>query len=425
MTTAEVVPYAAESLDSRMAYAETLARAGDLIPRSLFGPPIDGKPPQPSPGKVLLVLETGAMLGLHPIAALSGINVIEGKPAASAALMSAVIRGAGHKLHVVESGSVEGGDYAATVTLTRTDDAEHPFVSVWTPQRAARAGLGTYAKGDDDVWRFTARSQNGKPLPWESYTENLCKARGVSEVARDGAQDALNGIRYTPEELGATVDDRGDIVDLPAEPEPTPAAEPSALPPTRKRATRGTQGVKRATEEPVDAEVVTDDAPAEPADSPDAVVVVADGATVTATDAETGEVVAEKPAPEDGEAEAAEVAEAAFRERQAAEATARAAAADAEPAEEFQLQEPPIDEPDWEALSLPERVAAARTPAELKLRVWDVVQGTPQLTKELQDLVLARKSVLENAEEAARAAAATDAPAKGKASETRAAVLGD
>lgn len=283
-----IARYIEAPLHERHEYAQALASAGDLIPKSLFGPPTpaqDGqpaRPPAPSPGKVLLVLETGAMLGLHPVAALSGINIIEGKPAASAGLMSAVIRGAGHKLHVTVSGSIEGGDYKATTTLIRHDDPEHPFVSVWTPQRAARAGLGSYSKGDDDVWKFRARSSGGKELPWELYTESLCKARGTSETARDGAQDVLFGVRYTPEELGAEVDAQGEVVALPEHQEQQEAAPKTALPPAAKRAAKGTQGTKRpaAKPEPTEppeeeqgpGEIVVepepDDEPTAPASSP-------------------------------------------------------------------------------------------------------------------------------------------------------------
>lgn len=290
-TNTAVTRYIEAPLGERHEYAQALASAGDLIPRSLFGPPIDGKPPQPSVGKVLLVIETGAMLGIHPIAALSSINVIEGKPAASAALISGVLRGAGHKLRISESGTIEGGDYKATATLVRSDDPDNPFTSTWTPQRAARAGLCTYSADDAGIWKVTARSQQGKALPWESYTESLCKSRIVSEVGRDGGQDVLLGIRYTPEELGGSIDSNGEYTGEMIEAETVPEATgPSATPPARKRATNGTQGTKRskapaatpeAADEPtapqepeadpnvVDAEVVedepmpTDDGPAE------------------------------------------------------------------------------------------------------------------------------------------------------------------
>lgn len=269
----EVVLYQEQPLEQRQQYASQIAFAASMLPSG-----IRGANPDETAARAFLVMETGAMLGLHPIAALSSVNVIEGKPAMSADLMVSVIRGAGHKVHITESGSVEAGDYKATVTVVRSDDPEHPFSSTWTPQRAARAGLCQYAlDAETGQWAVTARSQQGNPLPWELYTENLCKARAKSEAARDGASDNLHGVRYTPEELGAEVDAAGNpIVTTLGAPEPVEEEKPSALPPARKRATKGTQGTRRkkATEEPQEAagapETPTEEAkPAEPTPTPE------------------------------------------------------------------------------------------------------------------------------------------------------------
>lgn len=239
----EVVLYQEQPLPERQQYAQQIAFAASMLPSG-----IRGATPDETAARAFLVMETGAMLGLHPIAALSSVNVIEGKPAMSADLMVSVIRGAGHKVHVTEEGTVEGGDYKATVTIIRSDDPEHPFSSTWTPQRAARAGLCRYERGEDGQWKVTARSgEKNMPLPWELYTENLCKARAKSEAARDGASDNLHGVRYTPEELGADVDAAGNpiVTKLGAADEPPAEEKPSALPPARKRATNGTQGTRR------------------------------------------------------------------------------------------------------------------------------------------------------------------------------------
>ena len=40
----------------------------------------------------------------------------------------------------------------------------------------------------------------------------MLRARAITEVARMGASDALYGVIYTPEELGAKVDEDGDVV---------------------------------------------------------------------------------------------------------------------------------------------------------------------------------------------------------------------
>lgn len=268
----EVVLYQEQPLEQRQQYASQIAFAASMLPSG-----IRGANPDETAARAFLVMETGAMLGLHPIAALSSVNVIEGKPAMSADLMVSVIRGAGHKVHITESGSVEAGDYKATVTVVRSDDPEHPFSSTWTPQRAARAGLCQYAlDAETGQWAVTARSQQGNPLPWELYTENLCKARAKSEAARDGASDNLHGVRYTPEELGAEVDAAGNpIVTTLGAPEPV-EEKPSALPKETKRATNGKQGTRRkkATEEPQEAagapETTAEEAkPAEPAPTPE------------------------------------------------------------------------------------------------------------------------------------------------------------
>ena len=183
----DITPYVNESLEARMQYVKTLASGSSMIPTALHENGV------PSPGKILVVTETGAMLGLHPMAALAGIHVIEGKAAISAGLMSALVRAAGFKLRVHTEGSVKVGDYQVTATLIRPDDPDNPFVATWSQERAARAGL----LGKDN---------------WKKYFEAMAKARAISEVCREGAEDVLKGIHYTPEELQVDVTDAGELV---------------------------------------------------------------------------------------------------------------------------------------------------------------------------------------------------------------------
>lgn len=244
MNTQAIEQYAAADIPGRWQYAESLAQAGNLLPQSMRDPQTG----QFSPGRVYLIAETGNMLGIHPVAALSSINVIEGKPSMSADLMVALVRAAGHKVRVQESGTVEGGDYAVTTTVIRSDDPDAPFTSTWTPHRAARAGLCTYTQ-TDGVWKVTATSARGSALPWQSYTEALCKARSKSEAARDSSSDLLMGVRYTPEELGAPVDASGEVIEGEVV-EAAAAPEPAKR--TRRKPTNGAQGTKRKAAEPED-----------------------------------------------------------------------------------------------------------------------------------------------------------------------------
>lgn len=189
----EITQYEAAGLDEKMRYVQTITSAGDLIPKGLHDKG------QPSPGKVLLVLETGAMLGIHPMAALGGIHIIEGKPSISPGLMSGLVRKAGHKLRVTTTGTIEGKNFAATASLTRADDPDFTYTATWTMDRAARASL------------------TGKAV-WKNYGEAMCKARAISEVVREGAEDVLMGVSYTPEEMGSLVTDSGEMVQVPSEP---------------------------------------------------------------------------------------------------------------------------------------------------------------------------------------------------------------
>jgi len=209
------VDYSSFSLEERKNYATTLAKAGDMIPKGLWaaGP---GQPSQPSEAKVFLVFETGNMLGLHPVAALQGVNVIEGRSTLSAQLMAALIRKAGHKLRISQTGTVETGDIVVTATLIRSDDPDHEITASWTIGRAMRAGLvKSYRQNEHGVWEVRSRSKNDEPLPWEAYTESMLEARVISAVARSGAPDVILGL-YTTEEMR----DMQDLGELTTEAEP-------------------------------------------------------------------------------------------------------------------------------------------------------------------------------------------------------------
>ena len=163
-------------LQAKISYARELANSG-LLPASY----------RQQPANILYAVEYGEMLGLSPMAAITGIHVIEGKPTASAGLISALVRRAGHKLRIT------GDDSKALAEIVRADDPEFTFRSEWTMGRAQQAGL------------------TGKKV-WKQYPAAMLKARAISEVARDACEEALSGVHYTPEELGAEVDADGAIV---------------------------------------------------------------------------------------------------------------------------------------------------------------------------------------------------------------------
>lgn len=181
-------PQAAATLPAKIQYARELANSG-LLPAAY----------RRNPANVLYAIEYGEMLNLPAMAAIVGINIIDGKPSASAALISALVRRAGHKLRV------KGDDTRAVAQIIRCDDPDFVYEAVWTMERAQRAGL-------------TNRSA------WRQYPAAMLKARAITEVARDACEEALCGVHYTPEELGAEVDEDGNVITPPSQPQAPQAA---------------------------------------------------------------------------------------------------------------------------------------------------------------------------------------------------------
>lgn len=212
----ELVKANSNALGMKIAYAERLAQAG-LLPQAY----------RQQPANVLLIVEQAEALGIPFASALNGIHVIDGKPTISPALMSGLVRRAGHKLRVT------GNDTRAVAEIVRADDPDFTFRSEWTLERAKQAGLA-------------GRGQ------WSKYPAAMLKARAISEVCRDACQEVLAGV-YTTEELDGdvAVTADGDVVavavvdDQPFTPAPEPALE--AL-----------RAKLEAEDEPVEAEIVDD-----------------------------------------------------------------------------------------------------------------------------------------------------------------------
>jgi hypothetical protein len=175
------------AIPAKIAYARTLAESG-LLPAAY----------RKNPANILWAVEYGEMLGLSSMAAITGVHVIEGKPTASAGLISALVRRAGHKLRV------RGDSGSATCQIIRADDPKYTFEVTFTLDDAKAAGLV------------------GKDV-WKKYAASMLKARAITQCARDACEEALFGLHYTPEELGADVDEDGVVLPCDADVVPEPA----------------------------------------------------------------------------------------------------------------------------------------------------------------------------------------------------------
>lgn len=180
-------------LKERMAYVQALTAC------TLIAPELR------NPANGLMILDYGMALGISAMQAFTSINIIKGKPSTSPALMSAVVRRAGHRLRIVQTDS----PLSVTATLVRADDPDFEFKVTWDLEKAQRAGL------------YPGRPGSG----WDRYPDQMLRARAISEVCRQGAEDALAGVTYTPEELLTEPAPTVRVV-----PEPSPATAPTPAP---------------------------------------------------------------------------------------------------------------------------------------------------------------------------------------------------
>jgi len=144
---------------------------------------------------------------------LQYLSVIQGKPTMSAEAMAARIRQLGHSLV-----AVEWTDTVCTLKGTHAHTGDSETVS-FTMDDAKRANL----TGDN----------------WRKYPKAMLRARATTMIARALFADAIMGISYTPDELGAAVEVEAEVVreELAPMPEryvPPKLAEPKPKPRRRK-----------------------------------------------------------------------------------------------------------------------------------------------------------------------------------------------
>ena len=162
----EIAHVTPTDLHADMEYAQVVS-SGAMLPAQYRGKPAD----------ILIAIGLGRSMGLSPAESLYRIHVIQGRPTASAELIAANVRKAGHRLRVI------GNEQTARATIVRSDDPEFEFESVWTLDRAKALGLS-----GKDGWQ----KQPGTMMRW----------RAITEVARLACPEALYGVAYVAEEIG-------------------------------------------------------------------------------------------------------------------------------------------------------------------------------------------------------------------------------
>jgi hypothetical protein len=157
---------------------DELARISDMFAQSgLFA---DAKDAARAGVKIL----AGQAWGIDPFSAMTGIHLVQNRPTVSAGLMAAAVKAHPRYDYRVR----ERTDKVCKIEFF--EGSESLGVSPYTIEMAKRAGL--------------LSNQT-----WQKYPEAMLFARAMSSGVRTYCPDVLGATVYTPEELGAEVDDEG------------------------------------------------------------------------------------------------------------------------------------------------------------------------------------------------------------------------
>jgi len=155
----------APTTDSWIDVVGPVAKLADHIGRTPFVP----RSMQGKPEHVAAAILLGREMHLGPMAALRGIDVIEGRPSLTAQMLGARIYAAGHR---IEWGEVT--DKKCSVRVTRGDGLGSAEVT-WTMADAERAGLAGKAN-------------------WKKYPRQMLRARALTEAASMACPDVALGL---------------------------------------------------------------------------------------------------------------------------------------------------------------------------------------------------------------------------------------
>lgn len=131
----------------------------------------------------------GREMGFGPIASMTGVNVIKGRIAVSANLIAAAIK----RTDKYNFRIVEHTDTACEIVFF--ENGKEVGRSRFTIADAKKAGIGGGTN-------------------WQKYPRNMTFARAISNGAKWYCADIFGGPIYTPDELGAHVDEEGLIIDV-------------------------------------------------------------------------------------------------------------------------------------------------------------------------------------------------------------------
>ncbi len=153
--------------------------------------------------QAIVKVMAGQEMGIQPFAAMSGIHIINGKPALGANLIASLIK----------------NDLRYDYQIAKLDDGGCEIAFFENGQEVGRS---SFNRKDAQTASLTGGN-------WQKFPRNMYFARAISNGAKWYVPGIFGGAPvYTPDELGVDVDMEGDIIDVTPvtvedeEPEPTP-----------------------------------------------------------------------------------------------------------------------------------------------------------------------------------------------------------
>jgi hypothetical protein len=169
---------------------DDIYRVSDILAKSgMFGD-------VQSAAKCFVKVLAGKELGIPAFASMTGIHLIQGKPALSANLMAALIKGS--------------GKYRYKKIKHTPEVCELEFFELWQ-NNWEPLGISSFSIHDAQV----AGLLGGGNPNWKKYPKPMLFARAISTGFREFCPDlALGAPIYNPDELGAEIGESGNVVDV-------------------------------------------------------------------------------------------------------------------------------------------------------------------------------------------------------------------
>ena len=155
-------------------------------------------------------VQAGMEMGFGPFASMTGIHIIKGRPSVGANLMASAVK--------------NNPKYDYRVKKMEDSEVQIEFFEIINGKRES-IGVSSFT---------AAEAQKAGTQNMDKFPRNMLFARAMSNGIRWFCPDVFAGnTTYTPEELGAEVDEDGNIINIPqieAQPEPEPIIEGVATP---------------------------------------------------------------------------------------------------------------------------------------------------------------------------------------------------